>query len=369
MKRIEWIDIARGLAMLMIVAGHTLFGFTFSPVARMIFAVHVPIFFVLSGYLFKERKWKVLFNKINHNLLLPYIGTCLIMVGISWFAIHDPRNWIFAATMETHQMVFAAMYGLGTPLALPPEMGAAGVTIPAIGAIWFLVAMYLGDLLFNLAFKVCGRFKNKLTFIWLLAISECVLGFYLGGILHLPLPWSLPAALVSQVFYAAGFTIKQFTLMDKSSLWAVGGTFLWAFSVHSGFFYLNTAYADRPLAAVLGGIGGSFAIMRFSKWLESLSAVQGGKLGMLETYGRLSLIVLCAHLCEAMLVRIAPALHQALLPLWGEFGATLAAIGYRVFFTVLALLLVPRIPLLRSFYLNQRFPFKLSVNRMHRDQN
>ncbi|MFT8500298.1 MAG: acyltransferase family protein, partial [Liquorilactobacillus satsumensis] len=63
MKRIEWIDIARGLAMLMIVAGHTLFGFTFSPVARMIFAVHVPIFLVLSGYKFNERKLKVLFNK------------------------------------------------------------------------------------------------------------------------------------------------------------------------------------------------------------------------------------------------------------------------------------------------------------------
>nr|WP_235725545.1 acyltransferase family protein [Liquorilactobacillus sucicola] len=55
MKRIEWIDLTRGLAMLMIVVGHSLYGYTFSFFARVLFAVHVPFFlFFLDIYLNKK---------------------------------------------------------------------------------------------------------------------------------------------------------------------------------------------------------------------------------------------------------------------------------------------------------------------------
>ncbi|KRL04489.1 acyltransferase family protein [Liquorilactobacillus oeni] len=366
MKRIGWIDIARALAMLMIVTGHTLFSFTYSPVARVIFAVHVPIFFVLSGYLFKEKRWKIIFSKVNHNLLLPYSATCFLIILFSWFAIHNPNNWIFRTGMETHQVVLAAFYGLGTPMQLPNK----AFTIPAIGAIWFLVSMYFGDLLFNLSFKIVHKYKHKLMLLWLISIIECCIGFYLGGVLHLPLPWSLPAACVSQIFYIAGFTIKKYDFMEKNGLWVVGGLLLWLFSVHSGFFYLNTAYADSPFAAMLGGVGGSFVLMRFSKFIEKITTHFGmAGIGMFEAYGRLSLIVLCAHLFEMMLVRFGPAIHQVLVPVWGELGATIATIGYRVFFTTFAILLIPRIPFLRSFYLNKRFPFKEAAEKLSNNPN
>ena len=53
-KRIEWIDYCRGLAILMMIAGHSL-GNTSPYIANFIFAVHMPIFFVLSGILLKEK--------------------------------------------------------------------------------------------------------------------------------------------------------------------------------------------------------------------------------------------------------------------------------------------------------------------------
>ncbi|WP_057743683.1 acyltransferase family protein [Liquorilactobacillus capillatus] len=83
MKRVEWIDVVRGLAMVMIVVGHSLYGYTFSAFARTLFAVHVPVFFVLSGYLFTQKKWKVLFHKGKLNLLLPYMATCLLIIILS----------------------------------------------------------------------------------------------------------------------------------------------------------------------------------------------------------------------------------------------------------------------------------------------
>ena len=50
-KRIDWIDIVRAMGMFLIIMGHTLEGYTYSIVGKLIFAVHVPVFFVLSGYL------------------------------------------------------------------------------------------------------------------------------------------------------------------------------------------------------------------------------------------------------------------------------------------------------------------------------
>ncbi|WP_270224197.1 acyltransferase family protein [Lactiplantibacillus pentosus] len=50
-KRIEWIDIAKGIAILAVVVGHTLGPYNGQLFGSLIFAFHMPIFFMLSGYL------------------------------------------------------------------------------------------------------------------------------------------------------------------------------------------------------------------------------------------------------------------------------------------------------------------------------
>ena len=55
------------------------------PLCADIIAVHVPVFFVLSGYLYKEKPVKKVFKSGNVNLLLPYLATLLIVVIITRF--------------------------------------------------------------------------------------------------------------------------------------------------------------------------------------------------------------------------------------------------------------------------------------------
>ena len=54
-KRIEWIDIARGFAILFVIIGHSLGNYFSSYFANLIYVFHMPIFFVLSGYLYKRK--------------------------------------------------------------------------------------------------------------------------------------------------------------------------------------------------------------------------------------------------------------------------------------------------------------------------
>lgn len=54
--RINWIDFAKGVAIILVVIGHVipesinLFGF--------IYAFHMPFFFIMAGYLLNTEKWR-----------------------------------------------------------------------------------------------------------------------------------------------------------------------------------------------------------------------------------------------------------------------------------------------------------------------
>ena len=54
-NRIRWIDAARGLAMCMIVFGHAIPG---GMVKQFFYSFHVPVFFFLSGLLFRGGREK-----------------------------------------------------------------------------------------------------------------------------------------------------------------------------------------------------------------------------------------------------------------------------------------------------------------------
>ena len=52
-KRELWIDILRGIGILLVVLGHTN-----PPFKRIIYSFHIPLFFILSGFLWNDRrKW------------------------------------------------------------------------------------------------------------------------------------------------------------------------------------------------------------------------------------------------------------------------------------------------------------------------
>ncbi|MGV3119497.1 acyltransferase family protein [Lactiplantibacillus argentoratensis] len=69
-KRIEWIDIARGITMISVVIGHSLYGYNNGLLSHFIYTFHMPIFFILTGYLYDEFTIEVqqMIKKKTHSL-------------------------------------------------------------------------------------------------------------------------------------------------------------------------------------------------------------------------------------------------------------------------------------------------------------
>ena len=53
-SRIEYIDIAKGIGILLMVIGHMVSIF---PIRQFIFQFHMPMFLIFSGFLFNDKKW------------------------------------------------------------------------------------------------------------------------------------------------------------------------------------------------------------------------------------------------------------------------------------------------------------------------
>lgn len=78
MKRLRYIDIAKGMAILCMVLGHT-YSIQEKPfIFVWIYSFHMPLFFITSGILYRikksgEEKYSNLIQKKIKTLLIPYL--------------------------------------------------------------------------------------------------------------------------------------------------------------------------------------------------------------------------------------------------------------------------------------------------------
>ena len=86
-----WLDFLRGVGILYVVLGHC-----WPPFRKEIYAFHMPLFFMLSGYLFynyKNLELKILLRKLAKRLLIPYFILCgigLVIDTLMRFVAHMP---------------------------------------------------------------------------------------------------------------------------------------------------------------------------------------------------------------------------------------------------------------------------------------
>lgn len=81
-ERIDWIDIAKGLGIILVVIGHMPIP---SNVSYWIFSFHMPLFFLVDGLFCKDYELfsvehKRFLGRAFLRLILPYVTTCVLMI-------------------------------------------------------------------------------------------------------------------------------------------------------------------------------------------------------------------------------------------------------------------------------------------------
>jgi acyltransferase len=189
-SRVSWIDICRGIAILFVMYAHMLPSDSYR---YLFYAFHMPLFFFLSGIVFKEnfKSFWSLIVKSFKAILVPYF-LFAALTYFFWF-IKEPT------THNTMQDFLTQIYGIFY------GNGNNGYLYFNV-ALWFLPCLFITKIGFALLTKLSSK-TNVL--VGLLAVFS-VIGFALSTYFNaVKLPFGMEIAFSAIVFFGAGFLIKR----------------------------------------------------------------------------------------------------------------------------------------------------------------
>lgn len=286
--RQDWIDIAKGAGIVLVVLGHT--APPESWLCRTIFSFHMPFFFLISGYLFNYPKYQghatdLLTNRFQ-RLVLPYLASGMILF-IYWLSV---LYWLYPENPLNIFVLFLKFlaYGTGYPLKQYPS-------IPPCGTMWFLVCLFTGSLIF---FGILNLIANRRLLIqWLFVCFVSSYGYIVGTHI-IYLPWSLDIALTSQVFIFAGYRLRLKESSPQARLTSNPLVILFMLAllvldILTGRFDLNQRYYGNPLLSFSGAIAGSVLFIHLMKKISGMNIRWFNS--TFSYLGKMSLIILIFH--------------------------------------------------------------------------
>ncbi|SKC00679.1 Fucose 4-O-acetylase [Lachnospiraceae bacterium] len=308
--RINYLDLARGIGILLVVLGHI--SMISEDLRIYIVSFHIPLFFVASGLLTgisehrsgeKDAK-KVISGKFRSMMIPYFIFSVLdILIYIAYYLLTGrDGGWptVLADVVQT-------------------------VTFYGFSVLWFLPALFGAEVLFHMIRKFFARTASKRLFLTVIGVvmlfalalllnvhleaSNALYGtetafsvFHLFAVAMLRIP-------VCCFFFTAGYLMDYFWERARglsptkfSGLTAPADIFIGADLMVFVFFAarlngvtdLHFLVLGNAVLYVITALAGSLGIILFCKGLEQVSSFPPLKL--LTYYGRNSLIVMVTHL-------------------------------------------------------------------------
>jgi len=199
-ERETWLDVAKMIGILLVVYGHSTEG---PKSITFIYWFHMPLFFMISGYLFKPvntiSELKFYIKKLALRLLVPY---CTYLILFSLYNVVLQLN--------------ASTFNLSNLLDEVGSLLIGGRFITGVhGVFWYVTCLFITQILFSL---ICLYFKKNST--RLLIITSCYLlaHFETIKLVHefgkttfnqIAIPWNMDVAFLAVFFLGLGFFIKK----------------------------------------------------------------------------------------------------------------------------------------------------------------
>ena len=231
-NRLQWLDTAKGITILLMVLGHTSIP---SVLSNFIWSFHMPLFFIASGWTTNWEKTDFIgFTKRKiRTLLVPFFVYSLVVLLIQilqgWV---DFNHWIYNGWVAY--------------------------------ALWFIPVLFLASLFAKLIYGIRNRYL-LLGCAFMFAGISGILSFY-----KLHLPWNLLSVPFATFLIVVGTELKRFnSIIADSKLWHILILFF-VTAVISHFWRLDLCFNSiLPfLPLTIGLIAGTLMIFMLSSWID-----------------------------------------------------------------------------------------------------
>lgn len=274
------IDVAKGLTIILMLVGHC--DSISHGLFKLIFSFHMPLFFILSGYFFKQKNTRQLAKNDFRKLVVPYMMT---IMATALFATITPP---ISLNSFWHK-ILGGFYGC---------IGSYRMILPShtlnchAGPEWFLLSIFWCRLYFNVLFQIKKEYYLLLSFALFLL-------FWLLGMLIVNIPLCIGSGFTGLLFYAMGVKLKEKGLTDYSWLQYGVFVFVWLFAAYYGSINMSQYnYMIGPgtmhnilsfPVSIMGALCGTLVICKISMMLK------GGVKNTFAVIGTYTLEILCGH--------------------------------------------------------------------------
>lgn len=249
-NRIEWIDWMKALGIYLIVLGHF-----YSIGEKFIYVFHVPLFFVISGFLNKkEADGRVFWRKLWFNLAVPML--LMAVMNFCYHCILMAFNGSFAI-VDVYWFVRNLAFGM----------------VSGLDSLWFVYTL----ILLKIFYQFCHSDKLFYCFTAIMLALALVYNHndYSGYPFFLKEPNAIIDLCTAYPFFAFGVLMRNYkdilnALNNKMVLiaaFACGLLFVLLCGVYNGYVGLyGCNYGGNILLFLVGAIAGTVMIWALSKF-------------------------------------------------------------------------------------------------------
>lgn len=275
-------DILKGLLILSVVLGHIRGG----NIGRIIYMVHMPGFFLVSGYFFSikgNEEFDKYFIALCKRIWIPYVKYNI------FFIVTHNLFYRFNLLFEQES------YGFNEIINRILDIILFGASEQMAGAFWFLRILFQMSIVYFIIYRYIKKEWIRNFIISILIIY----GQYLSR--NNIVLWNNFNAIASGIiFFHVGNIFKRYIDKIKLNLIAViifGGIFISAFINGEVLSILDNYYGLKPILNILAAVGGTYILLYISKNILYKS-------NTLEYLGKNSLKIMAWHFVGLKIVTI-----------------------------------------------------------------
>lgn len=194
-ERMYEIDFLKGIGIALVVLGHNSFH---EYVTLAIYLFHMPLFFVISGFLDKLEGISFVdySRKKIKRLMYPYLT--------------------FGVLIILYNTLFDALLGSRSPVKLMKRIAALAYgnqiwenNSEYIGTLWFLAGLFCSGVIAYAIYHISGKSRMKLLIFGGISMLAGAGMVFIKNKYQVRLPWCLDVAFIGGLFYLAGYYWRQ----------------------------------------------------------------------------------------------------------------------------------------------------------------
>lgn len=275
--RDDTFDVMKGIGIIAMIIGHCQVP---RIIGDVIFAWHMPLFFIISGYFYKPSPIKEYTKKNFRALVVPYLITATLMFLFSSLKFYFDEE---ADIIHPFIGIFVASGSTGLPM----------LGDYFVGAIWFLLAMFWCRVIYNI---ISEKTSQQISGIIIITIG--FLSTYIGTKIFIPTDFL--QGLSAMVFFYVGHIFRKhdlFHVRPNRMIITLG-----VLTIIASLITCNKDYSISMARCYYGYYPINVVAACFCTYLlyHIVSCGKNSLLNKFMTYlGKMSMLILCVHNIDA----------------------------------------------------------------------